>query len=60
MGYTVITVQGIEIRFGPPPFDEKAARLTEVLDDAEKRGLIRYIYLDIKDRVVVKVGAPVM
>jgi cell division septal protein FtsQ len=60
MGYTVTTGQGIEIRFGSPPFDEKVRRLTEVLEDAQKRGVIRYIYLDIEDRVVVKVGAPVM
>ena len=60
MGYTVITSEGIEIRLGQPPFDEKVARLTRVLDDAQKRGTIRYIYMNIEDRVVVKVGAPVM
>ncbi len=60
MGYTVTTGQGIEIRFGPPPFDEKVRRLTQVLADAQERGVIRYIYLEIEDRVVVKVGAPVM
>jgi cell division protein FtsQ len=60
MGYSVMTREGVELRFGPPPFDEKIARLTQVLDDAQKRGPIRYIYLNIEDRVVVKVGAPVM
>lgn len=60
MGYTVITGQGIEILFGQPPFDEKVRRLAEVLCDAQKRGPIRYIYLNIEDRVVVKVGTPVM
>ncbi len=60
MGYTVITREGIEIRFGPPPFDEKVKRLAEVLDDAQRRGPIRYIYLNIEDWVVVKVETPVM
>ncbi|MBN2223856.1 MAG: FtsQ-type POTRA domain-containing protein [Deltaproteobacteria bacterium] len=60
MGYSVLTGQGIEVRFGTPPFEEKVRRITEVLDDAQKRGPIRYIYLNIENRVVVKVGAPVM
>jgi cell division septal protein FtsQ len=60
MGYTVITDEGVEIRFGLPPFDKKIARMTQVLEDAQKRGPVRCIYLDIDDRVVVKVGAPVM
>lgn len=60
MGYTVITAQGIEIQFGPPPFEGKIARLTRVLEDAQKRGRVQYIYLNIENRVVVKVGASVM
>jgi cell division septal protein FtsQ len=60
MGYTVVTGEGIEIRFGSPPFDEKIGRLTRVLPDVQRRGPIRYIYLNIEDRVVVKVGAPIL
>lgn len=60
MGYTVFTRGGIELRFGPPPFDEKVSRLAEVLGDAQRRGPLRYVYLNIEDRVVVKVGTPVM
>jgi len=60
MGYSVITSQGIEIRFGQPPFKEKVARLTRVLSDAQKRGSIRSIYADSEDRVVVMVVTPVM
>jgi cell division septal protein FtsQ len=60
MGYTVITRGGVEIRFGLPPFDEKIRRLAEVLQDAEKRGPVRYVYLNIEDRVIVKIGEPVM
>jgi cell division septal protein FtsQ len=60
MGYRVFTREGIEIRFGLPPFDEKIGRLAEVLGDAQERGPIRYIYLNIDRRVIVKVGSPVM
>jgi cell division septal protein FtsQ len=60
MGYTVFTREGIEIRFGQPPFDGKLGRLAQVLGDAQRRGPIRYVYLNIDDRVIVRVGAPLM
>lgn len=59
MGYSVITGEGIEIIVGQPPFEKKLERLTRVLPDAQRRGPVRYVCLNIEDRVVVRLGSPV-
>jgi cell division septal protein FtsQ len=60
MGYTVTTRGGVLLRFGAGPFDQKIERLIAVLPDAERRGPIEYIYLDIDGRITVKNGTPIM
>jgi cell division septal protein FtsQ len=60
MGYTVTTRGGVLLRFGPAPFDQKIERLVTILPDAERRGPIEYIYLDIEGRITVKNGTPIM
>lgn len=54
MGYTVFSREGVELRFGHPPFTDKVKRLAIILPDAMARGSIKYIYLDIEDRIIVK------
>ncbi len=54
MGYTVYSREGVELRFGHPPFEDKVGRLAVILSDAMARGPIEYIYLDIEDRIIIK------
>ena len=60
MGYTVVTQKGVRLIFGQPPFEKKIERLVAVLPDAERRGPIEYIYLNIEGRIVVKNKTPMM
>jgi len=54
MGYEIVTRDGVRVRVGSAPFEEKIERLKMILSDAMSRGTIEYIYLDIDDRIVVK------
>ncbi len=60
IGYTAFTREGIRLCFGRPPFEKKIQELIAVLPDAQKRGPIQYIYLNIEGRIIVKNGTPTM
>ena len=60
IGYTVFTREGVRLCFGWPPFEKKIRKLIAVLPDAQKRGPIQYIYLNIEGRIIVKNGTPAM